>query len=75
MITLKEAIRLLDLSDQNMVYLCTERFQMFAPYLTVKQIREKYDMQRTKVLRIYPYHFKYSEDHDYELIIRETTEK
>lgn len=75
MITLKEAIRLLDLSDQDMVYLCKERFEPFAPYLTIKQIREKYDMKRTKVLKIYPYHFQYSEDHDYELIIREAVEK
>lgn len=71
MITLKQAIELLDLKDSDMVYLAKERFDWQAKYLTVKQIREKYDMKRTKVWKIYPYHHQYNSDpDDYELIIR-----
>ena len=71
MITLKQAISLLDLSDQDMIYLAKERFDHNAPFMTVKAIREKYDMKRTMVLKIYPYHWKYDPANDYELIIRE----
>ena len=76
MITLKQAIDVLDLKDNDMVYLVKERFEHFAPLVTVKQIREKYDMQRTKVLKIYPYHFQYDADDDtYELLINRRLEK
>lgn len=69
MITLKQAINLLDLNNSDMVYICHEHYDSLAQYLTVKQIREKYDMKNTKVIKIYPYHFKYSNDLDWELII------
>lgn len=75
MITLKQAVSLLDLSDQDMIYLAKERFDDNAPFMTIKAIREKYDMKRTMVLKIYPYHWKYSPDNDYELIIKEAGRK
>lgn len=70
MITLKQAINLLGLGDCNMVFICREHLDFLAPHLTVKQIREKYDMKKTKVVKIYPYHYKYSDDFDWELIIK-----
>lgn len=75
MVTLKEAINLLDLRDQDMIYLAKERFDHFAEFMTIRKIRDKYDMKRTMVLKIYPYHFQYADDHNYELIIREAGRK
>lgn len=71
MITLKQAIKILGLSDDDMVFLCKEHLETFAPYLSVKRIREKYDIKNTKVIRIYPYHFLYDDSLDWELIIQE----
>ena len=70
MITLKQAISLLDLSDSDMVYICREHLDQLAPHLTIKQIREKYDMKKTEVIKIYPNHYRYSDSSEWELIIK-----
>lgn len=70
MITLKQAINLLDLSDDDMIFICREHLDSLAPKLTVKQIREKYDMKKIEIVKIYPYHYRYSDSFDWELIIK-----
>ena len=69
MITLKQAIKLLDLKDDDFVYICKEHHQSFAPFYSVKEIRNKFDMKHTKVKKIYANHFVYSPDLDWEFII------
>lgn len=71
MVTLKEAINLFDLKDDDIIYLVKRRHETFVEPLTIRKIREKYDMKRTMVLKIYPFHFRYSDSQDYELIIKE----
>ena len=69
MITLKQAIKLLDLTDDDAVYLCKQRHQSFATRYTIKEIRNKFDMKNTIVKKIYPNHFFYDPDLDWEFII------
>jgi DNA primase catalytic subunit len=69
MVTLKQAIQLLGLKDDDAIYICRYHCETGAPYYRVKQIRNKFDMKNTIVKRIYPYHFFYSGDLDWELII------
>ena len=69
MITLKQAIKILGLDDNDFIYLCKEHCEAFAPYYTVKQIKNKFDMKNTKVKKIYPYHFRYSNELEWEFII------
>ena len=71
MVSLKQAIALLDLKDDDMIYLASERFAWDAEYITIREIRNKMDMKHTMVWKIYPYHFQYREDpDDYEFIIK-----
>ena len=69
MISLKHAIDVLGLTDDDMVYVCRQHYDMFAMHLTVLQIKEQYDINRTKVVRIFPTHYKYSNQLDWEFII------
>ena len=70
MITLKQAIKLLNLSDDDIIYFCHKHHERFAPSYTVKEIREKFDMKNTNVKNIYPYHFRYDNDISWEFIIK-----
>lgn len=71
MITLSQAIKLLDLNDSDIVCLCKKRFDRDGQLISVKALREKYDMRKITVTKIYPYHFQYDPDDDtYELIIK-----
>ena len=56
MITLKEAFKLTAVSDQEVVYL--EEKGQEQKIMTVRQVKEKYDLKATKVVKIYP---KFSE--------------
>ena len=69
MITLKQAIQLLDLSDDEVIFMCKEHHQSFASSYSVKEIRNKFDMKNIMVKKIYPNHFIYSGDLDWEFII------
>lgn len=69
MITLKQAIKLLDLDDDEIVYICKEHHQPFASCYSVREIRNKFDMKNTIVKKIYPNHFVYTGDLDWEFII------
>ena len=69
MITLKQAIRLLDLGDDEIIYICKEHHQSFASSYSVREIRNKFDMKHTMIKKIYPNHFAYSGDLEWEFII------
>lgn len=69
MITLKQAINLLSLDDDERVFICKEHQQLFANSYSIKEIRNKFDMKNTIVKKIYPNHFRYSDDLDWEFII------
>ena len=69
MITLKQAIQLLDLNDDEIIYICKKHYQSFADSYSVRDIRNKFDMKNTIVKKIYPNHFAYSADLDWEFII------
>lgn len=69
MITLKEAIKILGLKDSDAVYICSRHSETNALFISVGQIRNKFDMRNTMVKRIYPYHFIYTDSLDWELII------
>ncbi len=69
MITLKQAIKLLNLQDDDFVYFCKKHCEPFAPFYSVKEIKNKFDMKKTMVKKIYPYHFICSGDLDWEFII------
>ena len=71
MITLKQAIKLLDLDNNDIVYLCFKHCESFAPFYTVRQIKNKFDMKKIKVKKIYPNHFIFSDGQDWEFIISE----
>ena len=49
MISLREAITLLSLKDNDTVYICSRHCDNNATFITVKQIRNKYDMRKTMV--------------------------
>lgn len=70
MITLKQAIKLLDLHDDDIVYFCKFHCQTLAKYYSVKEIRNKFDMKRVMVKRIYPHHFWCDPDLSWEFIIQ-----
>lgn len=70
MVSLKQAVRLLDLQDDEMVYICHEHCEPCVLPISVKSIREKYDMRKTMVKRIYAYHFRCSDAMDWELVIK-----
>ena len=72
MITLKQAIKLLSLDDSDIVYICKKHHQSFADHYSVREIRNKFDMKNTIVKKIYPNHFVYSGDLDWEFIIQPT---
>lgn len=69
MITLKQAIDVLGLPDDESVFLCHEHCEFNAHSTSVKEIRDKYDMRHTLIRRIYPYHFQYCDDLNWELIL------
>ena len=71
MITLKQAIEVLSLYDSDEVFICKEHFDISATRMTIKEIKEKYNIEKTMIERIYPNHFKYSDSLDYEFIIPE----
>lgn len=69
MVTLKQAIRLLDLDDNEIIYICKEHHQIFASSYSIREIRNKFDMKHTIVKKIYPNHFMYSGDLCWEFIV------
>ena len=69
MITLKKAIKLLSLKDDDIIFMCKEHHQPLAKFYTIKEIRNKFDMKNTMVKKIYPNHFRYSNDLSWEFII------
>lgn len=72
MVTLKQAIKLLDMREDEIIYLRSPR-QDKPPYLrySVKQIKEKFDMKHTYVSKINPYHYLYSSDINWEFTIKQ----
>lgn len=64
MISLIQAVKLMDLKDGNVVALCHEHFDHEAQLISIRDIKETYDMRRTKVRRIHPYHFMYDPGDD-----------
>lgn len=56
MITLREAFKLCDIKDREIVWFCDrlERANIWKWPMTGKEVRQKYDMRRTKVVRIIP---------------------
>ena len=69
MISLKEAIKLFGLENDELVYVCHEHCQNGVSPLTVESVHNTFDMKRTMVKRVYPYHFRYSNDFEWELIV------
>lgn len=69
MITLKQAIKLLGLEDNDRVFLCEKHCETFADSYSIKEIRNKFDMKKIMVKRIYPNHYIFSGDLDWEFII------
>ena len=56
MISLKEAFKLCDIDDRNVVYFCDDpKNFIWAKPMTGKEVREKYDMKNTLVSKICPY--------------------
>jgi hypothetical protein len=57
MITLREAFKLCDISDDELIYLrrSNQIFLFEYTHITGKRIREKYDMRKTMVKHITPY--------------------
>lgn len=72
MVTLKEAFKLCRIDDREVIYLCdsVENERCWSNPMTGKQVREKYDMQRTVVTAIVP-HFCFGEFEGFSFIIRE----
>ena len=70
MITLKQAIALLDLEDNDFVFLCKHRHEMFTDVMSVAQMRKTLDLKKVWVKKIYPDHFVFDPDVNWEFIIR-----
>ena len=54
MITLREAFKLCDIEDHEVVWFCDrlEQANLWKWPMTGKEVRQKYDMRKTKVVRI-----------------------
>lgn len=57
MISLIQAVKIMDLRDDDSVELCHEHLDPHSQRMSIKDIRATYDMRRVKVKRIYPYHY------------------
>lgn len=75
MITLKQAIQLLDLKDNDAVYICRRHCETGAPFYSIRQIKNKFDMKNTMVKKIYPYHFFYNGELNWEFVIDVTAQQ
>ena len=75
MITLIQAVRLLQLPEYEIVYLCNRSQNSQAPSMSVAQMRKYLDMRRVRVYRINPYHFFCSPDIAYEFTISPRAEE
>ena len=70
MITLEMAINVLGINDDEVIYICQKHGDILTSPLKVKEVKKKYDIKNTEVIRIYPYHFLHSNSHDWDLIIK-----
>lgn len=76
MVTMKEAFKLCRIDDREVIHLCdsVENEPCWSSPMTGKQVREKYDMQRTMVTAIVP-HFCFGEFEGFSFIISEKRKK
>ena len=66
---LLNAIRLLDLRDDQLVHLAKRPEQAEAPSYSVRDLRRRFDLRRVDVRKINPYHFRYCGEIWWEFII------
>ena len=66
---LLNAIRLLDLDDDECVHIAKRWQQSEAPMYSVKELRKRFDLRAIEVRKINPWHFRYSESINWEFII------
>lgn len=69
MISLYDAINVLPVNDNDVVYLCSRHGDNNALFMTIRQIKNKFDLRKLKVKKIYPNHWIHSEDNTWEIII------
>ena len=70
MISLIQAVKIMDLRDDDSVELCHEHLDPHSQRMSIKDIRATYDMRRVKVKKIYTHHYFYDpDDHTLEFVI------
>ena len=66
---LLNAIRMLDIDDDEVVHLVKRPQQSEAPMYSVKELRRRFDLRAIEVRKINPWHFRYAEGVNWEFII------
>lgn len=73
MITLSEAIKLIDLCDWEGINFVMKLGENFCPYLSVQDVRKYMDMRKARVFKISPHHDTYSPEVSWELQVDSDT--
>ena len=66
---LLNAIRMLDIDDDEVVHLAKRPQQSEAPMYSVKELRRSFDLRAIEVRKINPWHYRYAENVNWEFVI------
>lgn len=69
MVSLLEAIKLLNLEENDLVSFCVHSEESFSPALSVYFMRKYLDMKKIKVRHIGLYHYRYAPNVNLEFIV------
>ena len=73
MIPIKKIIKLLSLSNCELIYFCTEPNQSSAILLSIEKIKEWFDMKKLNVQKVNTHHYIYEEGITWEFIVSRKT--